>query len=92
MRQRPPTAALHKPATRSAIAATASTSSADAGALGCSLSGSGPSLFALCRGEEIAARVADGMTAAIKTHIGGEPQVYMSRITGKGARVLSCVS
>jgi len=36
--------------------------------------------------------VADGMTAAIKTHIGGEPQVYMSRITGKGARVLSCVS
>ncbi|WBU27642.1 transglycosylase SLT domain-containing protein [Rhodopseudomonas palustris] len=33
MRQRPPAAALHKPATRSAIAATASTSSADAGAL-----------------------------------------------------------
>ncbi|NEW93133.1 lytic transglycosylase domain-containing protein [Rhodopseudomonas sp. BR0M22] len=34
MRQRPPAATLHKPAKRSAVAATASTSAADAGALG----------------------------------------------------------
>ena len=62
---------------------------AEAGALGSSLSGSGPSIFALCRGDEIAARVAEAMTTAVKTHVGGEPQVYISRISGKGARVLS---
>ena len=61
----------------------------EAGALGSSLSGSGPSLFALCRGDETASRVADAMTAAIQTHIGGETQAYISRITGKGARVVS---
>ena len=66
---------------------------AEAGALGSSLSGSGPSIFALCRGDEIAARVAAAMTTAVKTHIGGDPQVYISRISGKGARVLStCAS
>lgn len=66
---------------------------ADAGALGSSLSGSGPSLFALCRGDETAARVAAAMTTAVKTHIGGEPQVYISRISGQGARVVAtCAS
>ena len=66
---------------------------AEAGALGSSLSGSGPSLFALCRGDEAARRVADAMTAAVRTHIGGEPQTYISRISGQGARVLStCAS
>jgi homoserine kinase len=66
---------------------------ADAGALGSSLSGSGPSLFALCRGDAIAARVAEAMTTAVKQHIGGEPQTYISRISGKGARVLAtCAS
>jgi homoserine kinase len=64
-----------------------------AGALGCSLSGSGPSLFALCRGDETAARVAEAMTAAVRTHIGGEPDTYISRISGQGARILStCAS
>ena len=62
---------------------------AEAGALGSSLSGSGPSIFALCRGDETAARVAEAMTAAVKTHIGGDPQTYISRISGKGARVVS---
>ena len=66
---------------------------AEAGALGSSLSGSGPSLFALCRGDEAAARVAEAMTAAVRTHIGGEPQTYISRISGQGARILStCAS
>ncbi len=66
---------------------------ADAGALGSSLSGSGPSLFALCRGDQIAARVAEAMDRAVRTHIGGEPQVYISRISGQGARVLTpCAS
>lgn len=62
---------------------------ADAGALGSSLSGSGPSLFALCRGDETANRVAAAMNAAIQQHIGGESQTYISRISGQGARVVS---
>ena len=65
----------------------------DAGALGCSLSGSGPSLFALCRGAEVAGRVAAAMTNAVKAHIGGEPQTYVSSIAPRGARVISsCAS
>jgi homoserine kinase len=61
----------------------------DAGALGCSLSGSGPSLFALCRGRDAAGRVAAAMTAAVKAHIGGAPQTYVSTIAPQGARVVS---
>jgi homoserine kinase len=64
----------------------------DAGALGCSLSGSGPSLFALCRSEEVARRVAIAMTDAVRRHIGGEPQTYVSPIASQGARVISCAS
>jgi homoserine kinase len=62
---------------------------ADAGALGCSLSGSGPSLFALCEGATAAARVAAAMTAAVRAQIGGEPRTYVSAIAPEGARVLS---
>ena len=62
---------------------------ADAGALGCSLSGSGPSLFALCRDAVSAQAVAAAMTAAVKAHIGGEPQTYVSPIAPHGARVIS---
>jgi homoserine kinase len=66
---------------------------AEAGALGCSLSGSGPSLFALCENATIAGRVAAAMTAAVRTHIGGDPQTYVSPIASQGARVLStCAS
>src|SRR5205085_3057076 len=42
----------------------------EAGALGCSLSGSGPSLFALCRNTRVADAVAEAMTAAVVEHIG----------------------
>ncbi len=61
----------------------------EAGALGSSLSGSGPSLFALCRDATSAAAVAAAMTRAVKQHIGGEPQTYVSPISTRGARVLS---
>ena len=65
----------------------------DAGALGCGLSGSGPSLFALCAGRDVAARVAEGMTASVRTHIGGDPRSYVSAIASRGAHVLStCAS
>jgi homoserine kinase len=61
---------------------------AAAGALGCSLSGSGPSLFALCRNAGDAQRVAGAMTAAVRAEIGGEPQTYVSSIAPHGARVI----
>ena len=62
----------------------------DAGALGCSLSGSGPSLFALCRGIVTARSVARAMTAAVVKHIGGRaPDTYVSPIAPTGARILS---
>lgn len=61
---------------------------ADAGALGCSLSGSGPSLFALCQSRSVAERVAAAMTAAVRAHIGGEPQTYVSQVAPQGARVI----
>ena len=61
----------------------------DAGALGCSLSGSRPSLFALCRGLETAERVAASMAHAVKQHIGGAPQTYISTIAPHGAQVIA---
>lgn len=65
----------------------------EAGALGCSLSGSGPSLFALCVGADNATVVAAAMTDAVKAQIGGEPRTYVSPIAQAGARVLStCAS
>jgi homoserine kinase len=66
---------------------------ADAGALGCSLSGSGPSLFALCVGRDVAERVAVAMSGAVRTHIGRDPGVYVSPIAPRGAHVLTtCAS
>jgi homoserine kinase len=66
---------------------------AAAGALGSSLSGSGPSIFALCRDQPTAQRVAAAMAAAVVEHIGGAPQTYVSPIARHGARVVSpCAS
>jgi homoserine kinase len=67
---------------------------ADAGALGCSLSGSGPSLFALCRDARSAERVAAAMSIAVRSAIGGgESQTYVSPIAPAGARLVdACAS
>jgi len=66
---------------------------AEAGALGCSLSGSGPSLFALCDNRATAERVAEAMSRAVRTHIGGEPHAYISEVARQGARITaSCDS
>ena len=65
----------------------------DAGALGCGLSGSGPSLFALCPSVEAAQRVARAMSAAVTLHIGTGVDAYVSPIAAAGARVVStCAS
>ena len=65
----------------------------DAGALGCSLSGSGPSLFALCRSQSAAEQVAAAMTSAVRAEIGGESETYISAIAPRGAHVISpCAS
>jgi homoserine kinase len=61
----------------------------NAGALGCSLSGSGPSLFALCVGRAVAARVAAEMESAVRAHIGGHSQTYISEVAQQGARIVS---
>jgi homoserine kinase len=65
---------------------------AGAGALGSSLSGSGPSIFALCQTRAIADRVAEAMTHEVRTHIGGSPQTYVAQVAPQGARVLSSCS
>jgi len=73
--------------------ATIKRAAAGAGALGCSLSGSGPALFALCQDAATAKGVASAMSAAVKSAIGGEARIYLSPIAPAGARVVSaCAS
>lgn len=58
-----------------------------AGALGCSISGSGPSLFALSRGEECANKVGIEMKKAFNsTGIGSD--IYVSTINEIGPKIL----
>jgi homoserine kinase len=54
-----------------------------AGALGCSISGSGPSVFALCAKAEGSARVGAAMVAAFKA-AGLESDVYLSAVNPGG--------
>ncbi len=57
-----------------------------AGALGCSISGAGPTIFALCRGDEKARKVARAMSGALAGS-GCMGDTIVSRI-GRGARIL----
>lgn len=59
----------------------------EAGALGCSLSGSGPSIFALCDGRERAETVADAMLAALGP-LGLEGDRLVSAVGTKGVHLL----
>lgn len=54
-----------------------------AGALGCSISGSGPSLFALSKGEETANQVAIAMSTAFNS-VGIGSEAYVSQINQRG--------
>ncbi len=59
----------------------------DAGALGSSLSGSGPSIFALCASRPDAERAASAMAAALED-AGLESDRYVSRVGAGGVRAL----
>ncbi|MFN8283391.1 MAG: homoserine kinase [Chitinophagales bacterium] len=59
----------------------------DAGALGGSISGSGPSVFALCHGKESAYKAGDAMKAVMNSmNIGAD--VYISKVNNHGPKVL----
>ncbi len=60
----------------------------DAGALGCSLSGSGPALFALCDGPVRARRVAAAMAGAFKSSANISCDQLVAPLPAPGARVL----
>jgi homoserine kinase len=60
----------------------------EAGALGASLSGSGPSIFALCRGLETAQSVAEAMADTFRSVTGEECDALVSRVNTEGARLL----
>lgn len=60
----------------------------NAGALGCSISGSGPSLFALSDSAETAHAVAKAMTLVLE-NIGIGSDVFISKVNQTGAKVLS---
>lgn len=60
----------------------------DAGALGCSISGSGPSMFALCSSKEIATAVAQAMGQTF-TQAGIDNHTYVSGINAEGVRVVN---
>ncbi|NQW36733.1 MAG: homoserine kinase [Flavobacteriales bacterium] len=62
--------------------------SIEAGALGCGISGSGPSIFALSKGLENAQKVADAMKEVYK-NIGIDFYVYVSKINTEGVKIIS---
>lgn len=57
----------------------------ESGALGCGISGSGPSIFALCKGEVIARKVAGAMKE-VYVDIGIDYDVHVSGINTEGVR------
>lgn len=59
-----------------------------AGALGCSISGSGPSIFALSRGKSSAEKAGSAMEKAFSA-VGIGSETYISAVNDKGAYVIS---
>lgn len=59
----------------------------EGGALGANLSGSGPSIFALCRGGAEARRVGRAMRGALEADAGLESDLFVSPASASGARV-----
>ncbi len=63
-------------------------SALESGALGCSLSGSGPSIFALCRDRATAEAVGRQMSTALQREAGLSADRYVSEVSPTGARLL----
>jgi homoserine kinase len=59
------------------------------GALGCSLSGSGPSIFALCASIERAERVGEAMRQALAATARIGADLWVSRVGTRGARIVA---
>jgi homoserine kinase len=59
----------------------------DSGVLGCSISGSGPSIFALTDSENIAINAGNAMQKALHK-IGLSGKIYTSKVNAEGARII----
>lgn len=59
-----------------------------AGALGCSISGAGPSLFALCTSSKLGSAVGRAMSDAFAREAKLESDIFVSPVGARGARVL----
>ena len=59
----------------------------DAGALGCGISGSGPSIFALSKGKETATKVGEAMRNVYEK-IGVEYDIHVSKINTEGVKTI----
>ncbi|MFL2582343.1 MAG: homoserine kinase [Flavobacteriales bacterium] len=59
----------------------------EAGALGCSISGSGPSIFGLSKGKETAKKVKSAM-AEVYTQYGVDFEIHVSQINAEGAKII----
>lgn len=62
-------------------------SALDAGSVGTGLSGSGPSVFSLCRGEEMATSVGEIMNRHFSVR-GIKSRIYISRISQSGCKTI----
>jgi homoserine kinase len=60
----------------------------EAGALGASISGSGPTVFALVTSEEVAGRVRRAMLSAFREHGAAAVDTWVSPVSERGARVV----
>ena len=61
--------------------------SLEAGAFGCGISGSGPSIFAFSKGEDKASKVSLAMSKVYK-NIGVDYDVHVSKINAEGIKTL----
>ena len=57
------------------------------GALGCGISGSGPSIYALCKGKTIAQQVAEAIREVYKT-VGVDFDIHISAINDHGVKII----
>lgn len=60
----------------------------EAGALGCSISGSGPSIFGLSKGEATAQKVKSAMAEVYKEY-GVDYEIHVSKVNSEGAKIIS---